>query len=235
MIRFLLLRFAVQAMSGCARIIEGSSQEVTIETPGADGATCFLENKEMRYKIYAPQTITLTKPRSPLNVRCLAPGNREKTVVVPLRFQEETFMNAANGLIPGMLYDYESNSMYKLPPVIVVDFTDMQPQPMPLPKYDRMLRENPQLRGWEEFRPGLPALQRDLYDSPVELRRREVPVSDEMSTEGEALPPQAIADEPASSAPPAGNNSDDLTREMNPSVFNGNAPMPLLRDDDWVK
>jgi hypothetical protein len=232
MIRFLLLSVAVLAMTGCARMIQGSSQDVTIETPGADGATCFLENKEMRYKFYAPQTITLTKPRSALNVRCLAPGNREKTVVVPLRFQEETFMNAANGLIPGMLYDYESNAMYKLPPVIVVDFTDMPPQPMPLPKYDRLLRENPQLRGWEEFRPGLPALQRDLYDAPVEMKRREIPVSsDEMSTEGEALPPpEAIAP-----SVPVGNNADGLTRAMNPSVFDGNAPMPLLRDDDWVK
>ena len=239
MIRFLLLSVAVLAMTGCARIIEGSSQDVTIETPGADGATCFLENKEMRYKIYAPQTITLTKPRSPLNVRCLAPGNREKTVVVPLRFQEETFMNAVNGLAPGMLYDYESNAMYKLPPVIVVDFTDMPPQPMPLPKYDRMLRENPQLRGWEEFRPGLPALQRDLYDAPVEMRKREVPVSvDEMSTEGEgeALPPPTESTAPSAAAPaPSGDNADDLTRAMNPGIFSGEAPMPLLRDDSWVK
>lgn len=221
MIRFLLLGVAVLAVSGCARVIEGSSQDVTIETPGADGATCFIENEEFRYKTYAPQTIRMTKTIYPLTVRCLAPGNRDKTVVVPLKIQEETFMNVVNGLLPGMWYDYESRAFYKLPETIVVDFTSMAPQPMPLPKYDQLLKKNPHLRGWEEFRPGQPALQRDLYDEAIEMRRREVP--------GAA---GAVLSEPAATP-----SSDDLTRQMNPGIPNSNSQdtVPLMRDDSWVK
>ena len=230
MIRFLLLSVAVLAMSGCARVIQGSTQDVSIETPGADGATCFIENEEFRYKTYAPQTIRMTKTVYPLNVRCLAPGNRQKTVVVPLKIQEETFMNVVNGLLPGMWYDHESRAFYKMPSKIVVDFTEMAPTAMPLPKYDRLLQENPHLRGWEEFRPGQPALQRDMYEETQELRRREVPVS---ATEGQS----SVADEslsaPAAYEPmplpaPTAGNADDLTRQMNPGLFSGN-------DDDWVK
>lgn len=230
MIRLLLLGVALLSVSGCARMIQGSSQDVTIETPGADGATCFIENEEFRYKIYAPQTIRMTKTVYPLNVRCLAPGNRQKTVVVPLKIQEEVFMNVVNGFVPGAWFDYESRSFYKMPEKVVVDFTDMAPTTMPLPKYDRLLHENPHLRGWEEFRPGLPALQRDLYDAPIEMRKRDVPAAEE---EAVIPPPSGV---PAARVP-TGGSADSLAREMNPGVFqnSGSAPVPLLRDDGWVK
>ncbi|MBU0800366.1 MAG: hypothetical protein KKA05_05115 [Alphaproteobacteria bacterium] len=217
MYRFLLLSVAVLAVSGCARLIEGSTQKITIETPGADGAACFIENEEFRYKIYAPQTITITRSFYPLNVRCLAPGNRQKTVTVRPKIQEATYMNAVNGFVPGMVVDYNSRAFYKFPEKIVVDFTDMAPGMMPVPHYDRLLKENPHLRGWEEFRPGLPALQRDQYDTPVELQRRVVPGADNNSE----LRSDPVASYPV--APPSGNNAD------------GAAPMPLMRDDNWIK
>lgn len=237
MIRILLMTAAVMALSGCARVIEGSSQSMTIETPGANGATCFIENQEFRYKIYAPQTIRITRSYYPFDVRCLAPGNRQKTVTVAPKIQEATYMNAANGFIPGMLVDYNTRSFYKFPELVIVDFTDMAPRQMPAPHHDKLLKENPHLRGMEEFRPGLPALQRDAYDEAQPLRPRVMPGAES------APAPSAVTPEPLDYAPmplpPASGarngDAESLTRQMNPSIFGGDAPMPLMRDDSWTK
>lgn len=193
---FLLMTAAIMAVSGCGRIIDGSSQRITIDTPGANGAACFIENEEFRYKIYAPQTITITRSFYPLNIRCLAPGNRQKTVTVEPKINESTFMNAANGFIPGMAVDYNSRSFHKFPEHIVIDFTDMPPGPMPAPHYDRLLKDHPDLRGWEEFRPGHSALQRDLYEETPTLQRRFVPGSDSIDVN-----PAPPAPAPAAPAP----------------------------------
>jgi hypothetical protein len=246
--RLLLLSVAVLAVSGCARIFDGSTQRVTIETPGAEGAACFLENEEFRYKLYAPQTITMTKTRKPLHVRCLAPGNRQKEIIVTPEIEESAKWNALN-LGVGAVADYESFSLYRLPDKIVVDFRDMEPKGMPTPKYDRFLRKHPELRGYEEFRPGLPALQRDMYDTPTPLRRRELPggnaiIDDDAGGGGEAADVPATTSSSASSlssssssssgsayrapAYSGGGNADSLTRQMNPQVFGGGTSAPAV-------
>lgn len=195
---------AIGTLAGCARFINGSTQQITIETPGADGAACFIENEEFRYKIYAPQTITITKSFYPLNVRCLAPGNRQKIVTVRPKVQETTFMNAANGFVPGMAVDYNSRAFYKFPELVVVDFTDMAPGQMPRPHYDRLLEQHPELRGWEEFRPGLPALQRDMNEPVRTLERRVVPIA----PEGVNYDPAPVAATPAPAPAPAARRGD---------------------------
>lgn len=199
--RFLLMSVAILAVSGCGRMIDGSTQRMTIETPGANGAACFIENEEFRYKIYAPQTITITRSFYPLNVRCLAPGNRQKIVTIAPKVNEHTFMNAVNGFVPGMALDYNSRAFYKFPEHVVVDFTDMAPGPMPSPHYDRLLQDHPELRGWEEFRPGMPAPQRDLYDEVPTLQRRFVPSDITVDANPAAPEPQPA---PAAPAPRGG-------------------------------
>lgn len=220
--RILLMTVAVMALSGCARMIDGSTQLMTIETPGANGANCYIENEEFRYRLYAPQTVRITRSFYPLNVRCLAPGNRQKTVTLVPKIQESTFMNAANGFIPGMMVDYNSRAFYKFPETVVVDFTDMKPERMPPPHHDLLLRENPHLRGMEEFRPGLPALQSDGHGNVHELRKREIPAGNTFSSDF------AITPAPAPMTPaPRGGSAEDLTRQMNPQVFTGS--------EGWMK
>lgn len=223
--RLLLMSVAVLAVSGCARVIDGATQRVSIETPGAEGAACFLENEEFRYKLYAPQTITMTKTRKPLHVRCLAPGNRQKEIIVTPEIEQSTYANATN-LFTGAFIDYETASMYRLPDTIVVDFTDMAPMGMPPPKYDRFFAQHPELRGMEEFRPGQAALQSDMYDMPVPLRRRETPGEGDSVIGGGA---GAVVDEPASTGYTGSNggSADELTRSMNPRVFGGGGAAPV--------
>lgn len=234
---------AVLSVTGCARAIDGSTQDITIETPGADGSNCYIENQEFRYRTFAPQTIKITRSFYPLNVRCLAPGNREKTVVVQPEIQSSTYWNALNGFIPGMMMDYNSRAFYKFPPVVVVDFTDMKPQPMPVPHYDKVFKENPELRGWEEWRPGRAAIESDLRDAPQSLTPRAMPGAE--GADAEVLAPPLTPPPPALAEPmgaPRGSSAEELNRTMNPGISSssnsqpaGAAPMPLLREGDWVK
>jgi hypothetical protein len=171
MLRYLLLALLVTTTTGCARFIDGAIHDMTIQTVNADGATCFIENEDLRYKIYAPQTIKMTGTNKPLNIRCLAPGNREKTVIVEPNINKTAYWNALNGFV-GMLYDYDANALYEFPKLIVVDFSDMAPQPMPVPHYDRMLKDYNYMRGYEEFRPGMPALLSDMDQQVHKLEPR---------------------------------------------------------------
>ncbi len=158
-------RFAVLAMAlliaGCSTIYEGAHEEVTLTTPGVTGARCQVENGYFRYIINPPRTFKLERTTQPYKITCLAPGNRIKTAEIKAGYEDTAFWNALNGVIPGFSIDAVSGALFAYEHNIVVDFTGMKPSPMPLPDYQIMLQENPLMKGMEEFRPGIPALQRD--------------------------------------------------------------------------
>ncbi len=152
-------------------MVDRSTQEISIETPGTKGALCFMERPGFSQRIWAPQTFRITKSGDPLKVHCLAPGNREKTVIVEPSFPNSYALNALNGFVGG-LYDYESGAMYTLPDKIVVDFSGITPGFMPQPDYQEVLDANPDIASMEEFRPGNAALQRDKYNGAIPLEPR---------------------------------------------------------------
>jgi len=172
MVRIFPILLATLALSACATAIDRSTQEVTIETPGTTGALCFLERPGFRARVWAPKTLRINKSGDPLVVTCHAPSNRKKVVVAEAKIPASFYANVANGMLPGGLWDYESGAMFKYPEKITVDFTGMLPQPMPGPDYQRVLDENPAIFDMEEFRPGVPALQRDRDYKPTDLQFR---------------------------------------------------------------
>ncbi|MCB9988956.1 MAG: hypothetical protein H6868_06430 [Rhodospirillales bacterium] len=219
MIRFSVLSLSVLLLSACSTVIDKSQQEVTVETPGAHEALCTLENRDLKYKIRAPKTLTITKSKKPFKLRCLAAGNRVKEVVVEPTINENSLrMNVANAGI-GALVDYETAAMYQFPDTVVVDFTDIPATPMPLPAYQKFLNENPSVMGMEEFRPGRSALQRDRYEQTPTLQR--------IDREGELIERTSEMTEVTGGSftvqggeeTPAANDSEGLTHSMNPQVF----------------
>ena len=223
-------------VTGCSTIIDKPTQNVRIETPGTEGAICYLEREDYRTRVWAPKTIRINKAQDPLNVRCLAPGNREKKVVIEPTFPTSTYMNLTN-LMGGALIDYQTGAMFELPEVIEVDFTGMPAKPMPLPAYQQLLEEYPAIADLEEFRPGRSALQRDRHDPgiPMEKINRDFgPAAGQTDSD---------ADTPGNQYKVLGgekgiSSTEDLTRHMNPQVFDsgssgqnappaGTGPMPL--------
>ncbi len=220
--RHITTLFSLLLLSACSTVIDKSQQEITIETPGAQEALCMLENRDMKYKVRAPDTIMITKTQKPINVRCLAPGNREKTIVLEPEISENAIGNIATGVLPGLFVDYETASMYKFPEVVSVDFTDVPAKRMPLPAYQQLLNENPMLMEMEEFRPGRSALQRDRYQQTPTLQRidREGALIEQTSEMTDVTGGTfTVQDSSASSSSQSQSTAESLTHSMNPQVF----------------
>ncbi len=239
------LRFAAVALllSSCSTVMDGQIQDVTIEAQGAGNVLCYMQNSEFSFRFYPPQTLKVTRSSDPYTIRCLAPGNREKTLVVEPTISDDAYLNIAT-LGAGALVDHVSSAMYELPERIVVNFEGMEAAGYEEPPYNQFFDKNPHLKGLEEFRPGNPALLRDADGTTsTELRKREAtedtssspvvfgggdPLGDAKdgisparnAVGAESLAPVTVAPPPV----PAGSNSmsaDTLTRSMNPQIFGG--------------
>lgn len=235
------LRFAAVALllASCSTVIDGQIQDVTIETSGADNTLCYMQNSEFSFRFYPPQTLKVSKSADPYTIRCLAPGNREKTLVVEPKVSDNTFWNATNAGL-GVPIDHISNAMYELPDKIVINFEGVPAGGYVQPRYNQFFDKNPHLKGMEEFRPGQAALLRDVDAPATTLQKREdAVVSDDFSTGSdngapgaslmsiESLPPVVVTTPPP--AVPTGSRSmsaEDLTRSMNPQIFGGGSSMP---------
>lgn len=225
MTRFILSFCAVFLLASCATILDRSTQEMHVETPGAEGAMCYLKRPGMLQKVYPPQTVRLTKTSDDMEVRCLALGNREKTVMVEAMMSSNVMLNISNGFILGALYDYDTGALFKYPEVVRVDFTGTEANAMPLPDYHKMLLKNPMLQDMEEFRPGKSALQRDRYNEPAALEKTERAIaaeetaSDLGATDSDSGAAKSDGSDNSSSG--STSSAEELTRRMNPSVFGG--------------
>ena len=235
MIRKLCLAAATVLLASCSTAFDGQIQDVTIETEGASNTLCYMQNPDFSFRFYPPQTLKVTKSPDPYTIRCLAPGNREKTIVVEPKMAESAKYNMAN-LGVGLALDRMSNAMYELPDKIVISFEGMQPTGYPEPAYNRFFDKNPQLKGMEEFRPGQSALQRDAGKETPSLKLRDTGDDDSSSVVFGGRDPldavdvpadRSVSRQPAVAPPvPAASNSmsaDTLTRSMNPKIFGGSS------------
>ncbi|MGB0719249.1 MAG: hypothetical protein ACPGRX_02180 [Bdellovibrionales bacterium] len=158
-------------VSGCAYVLDGAHQEVTIKTPGANGAVCYLYVEGLRYEMYPPQTRTIFKSKDDLVVDCLAPGNRRKTVYIESAISENAPLNIGTGGA-GAVYDFASGAMFKYPAIIEVDFTHAAVRPEPLPAQNQPDIRQPEDYPLEEFLPSAPRLNSDRSKTPVTLQKR---------------------------------------------------------------
>ncbi len=226
-VRLFCLAAAVGALGACATAFDGQIQDVTIETVGAEDALCTMENRDFSFRFYPPQTLKVTKSRDAFTIRCLAMGNREKTMVIEPHIAHSFLWNATTGYSLGAAVDHASNAMYELPEKIVIDFSDTQARAYSVPSYQKVLDAHPHLKGMEEFRPGKAALQRDAYDTVPVLKPRQFDEGSDFLI-NEPGPDMTAPEEEAVSG--AEKSADDLTRAMNPKVFGPPSP-----DDDDSK
>lgn len=232
------LRYAAVALllASCSTVVDGQIQDVTIETLGAKNTLCYMQNRDFSFRFYPPQTLKVTKSPYPYTIRCLGPGNMEKTVVVEPQTPDSAFFNISNAGA-GLGIDHLSAAMYELPEKIVINFEGMQPSGYAQPAYNEFFDKNPELKGVEEFRPGQPALMRDSGTAPATLTKREDDdfVSDSRILGGEAPTTAKGAGDPVSGSSqalpppfrpsaPSGSktmSADSLTKSMNPHIFGG--------------
>lgn len=169
--KYLILVPLIMA-SACAYTLEGQNQEITIRTPGAYDAVCDVYANKIRYKFYPPQTRFVNKSEEDLIIDCKAPGNRNRKVVIEPVISKVAPANAANGLVPGTMWDYASGALFTYPEVIEVDFTNMQVRGMEPPTHNNPDIKQPEEYTLEEFKAGSPRMNSDRYEQEIPLKRR---------------------------------------------------------------
>lgn len=178
--RSLLLRLlflsslAILPLVGCSTAMHGQSQEITIRTPGAEHATCYLDNGTVIRRVNTDETLNMTRSDKDLEVQCYASGNRTKKVTIERKISEETKWNVATGIVPGVAYDYLSRGAFVYPDQIVVDFTGMKPTTYPLPEYHSPNSPKPSSVHTEQIAAGHPILESDRGRTAPVLKKHDI-------------------------------------------------------------
>ncbi|MAE51400.1 MAG: hypothetical protein CMH27_06295 [Micavibrio sp.] len=163
---------SLTALGACAYAMDKGYQSLTIRTPGAQNATCDAWADNVRYRFFPPQTRDVKKSKTDLTIRCMAPGNREQTVVIRPAISDYFAGNVANGFLGGASWDYASGAMFEYPSVVDVDFTNMQPSQMALPVHNNSDNLQPEDHMLEEFSPSTPRMNADKYKKDPPIQRR---------------------------------------------------------------
>lgn len=110
---------AVIAVSGCASVLERSTQMVRVETPGVIGARCLLETEAHRYQVITPANVKIQRSRKNMTVTCHAQGYQTAAKFVEPHINSTVFYNVTNAGV-GALYDMESGASHEYPSLITV-------------------------------------------------------------------------------------------------------------------
>lgn len=121
--RFIVLAsaIAVLGLSGCASIVDGSHQVLSVVTPDVKGATCTMTNSKGTYYINStPGTVTVHRAYGELHVDCTKAGYQDALLTVKSNTKKMAFGNIILGGVIGAGVDMATGSAYDYPEKIVV-------------------------------------------------------------------------------------------------------------------
>ncbi|WP_287833485.1 hypothetical protein [Acidiphilium sp.] len=132
--RFALLAFsaATLALSGCASIVDGTSQTLSVKTVAngqtLPGAECALKSNKGTWYVNTPGTVTVHRGYDALNVKCTHAGYSPGVLAVKSSTKGMAFGNILFGGLIGAGVDMSDGAAYNYPNLITVP---MQPTPAP--------------------------------------------------------------------------------------------------------
>ena len=111
---FLVFPIVAYVLSGCATITKGTSQVVTLDTPGAPGAKCTLSSSSVgQMQVVTPATMTLPKGSENVVVRCSKECYNDGTGLIPSNVEAMAAGNIIAGGVIGLGVDAVSGAMNK--------------------------------------------------------------------------------------------------------------------------
>lgn len=125
---------ALVLLSGCATIVSGTSQTVSISTtPG--GATCAVERMgaPIGTAVTTPGVVTVNKNGGPLTVRCSKPGYQTATAAAESSFNGWTFGNIILGGLIGVVVDASTGANFDYPRTMAMELQRDLARPMSAP------------------------------------------------------------------------------------------------------
>ena len=130
MIRKVIVVVLVAAgMGGCATIVQGTTQTVSVISKPEDGAKCDLKNSQGTWYVTTPGSVNVHKTKTDLNVFCKKEGVGTGSAVVVSKFGGTTFGNVLVGGLVGVTVDAASgaNFYYDSPIVVTLSMTEAVP------------------------------------------------------------------------------------------------------------
>jgi hypothetical protein len=115
---------AASSLTGCASIVSGTSQVVSVETSHqsakVDGAICKLENDKGTYFVTTPGTVTVHRAYGDMNVKCEKPGVPAGVATVKSSTKGMIAGNILFGGVIGAGVDAASGAAYDYPALFQV-------------------------------------------------------------------------------------------------------------------
>lgn len=119
--RFAALGAVLLGLQGCASIVSGSSQTVSVDSPGCAGARCDLSNDKGKYFVTStPGTVTLNRSYNKLQVTCSRDGITSNPLSVTSTTKGMAFGNIIFGGVIGVGVDVATGAAYDYPQLISV-------------------------------------------------------------------------------------------------------------------
>jgi len=100
-------------LTGCATVVKGTSQQVSLDTPGYPGATCTLRSKDFGLrKVVTPANFELPKSKHDIAVECRK-GCARGTGTISSNLEGMTAGNIVAGGVVGFGVDAATGAMNK--------------------------------------------------------------------------------------------------------------------------
>jgi hypothetical protein len=103
------------AVSGCASIVEGTTQSIAITTTPQPGAKCTLTNSEGIWYVTTPGNAQVHKTKHNLDVACTLAGFKDAHSTVEPHFNGATVGNVIAGGIIGIGIDAATGANFNYP------------------------------------------------------------------------------------------------------------------------
>lgn len=115
------LILAATALTGCASIVNGTQQSVSVNTTPIAGATCSLANDKGRWYVNkTPGSVVVNRSYNDLRIDCRKPGLAHGFQSVPSHTKPMAFGNLVFGGVVGAGVDVVDGAAYDYPTDIFV-------------------------------------------------------------------------------------------------------------------
>ncbi len=127
-------------LCGCATVVNGTTQSISVNTAPVSGAACTLTSSEGTWYITTPGSAVVHKTKNDITAVCKKDGYQDATATIPAKFGATTLGNVILGGGVGLIVDAASGANYTysaLTVIPMVQVTAMAPMtPAPAPKAD---------------------------------------------------------------------------------------------------
>ncbi len=105
-------------LPGCASIVTGHNQPITVEAPDCEGANCKLMNDKGSWFVKAPGSVTVSRAYGELTVTCSKEGYGSATNTVASVTKAMAAGNILFGGVIGVGVDVATGAAYDYPTLI---------------------------------------------------------------------------------------------------------------------